>query len=338
MIAPKHIIIALASSLLISFSSLTAQVSVATDPVGFISTTIYGNNGSGQRLTLISPTFHAENEVVGLVDGISASSVLVSTSLVSGAYDNGLYYIEVVSNDGTGYWTDIISNSANEVFVNDDLSSFVEIGDTFYIRKHLTIGDLFGPQNKVGLKAGSDISVADNIRVISFSEGISESYIYWYANVPNFEGWYDASFNPSENAIIAPHEGIIVARKASADLQITFYGSVRTNNINFPIESGLNVLSVPSALKRTLSTSGLSDGISAGSNSSEADNIRIIDSNGNSRIYWYSNVPDFEGWYDTSFNSSGDVELMPGTSFIFFRKANNGDAFNLSMFSEIPQN
>ena len=328
---PRSISMFLAASTFAA-SSVFAQ-SVTSDAVGYISSTVYGNGGSGQRLTLVSPSFHNADLAVGTVSSSTSTTINVSSTLADSAYAGGQYYIEIVNSSGVGYWTDITSNDANSVTVNDDLTSFIADGDTFYIREHLTIGGLFGSSNSAGLQAGGDINAADNVQIISFSGGTSQNSTYWYSNVSGFEGWFDASFNASADAIVAPHEGVIISRKTTGDISVVFSGVVRNNDVNFPVEVGVNVIAVPSAATKTLATSGLSSYVGAGGDINSADNISIIGADGSNSTYWYSNVSGFEGWFDASFNDSSNVALTPGTSFILTRKSGNGSAFNAVMSS-----
>jgi hypothetical protein len=316
-------------------SALSAQA-VETTPVGYLTSTVYGNGGSGTRLTLVSPSFHTGDLVAGAVVTEGASSLVVSAAMVSGTYDDGLYYVEVVDSAGVGFWTDVVSNTVDTLTVNDDLTSFIANGDSFVVRKHLTIAGLFGAANEAGLQAGGSVGAADNVQVISYSGGVSQNSTYWYSNVEGFEGWFDPGFTPSGDAIVAPHEGVIVERKVAGDVDVVFAGTVRTNDVNFPIEEGLNVVAVPSAATKTLDTSGLASAIAAGGSIGAADNIQIIGSDGNNYTYWYSNVEGFEGWFDPGFTPSGDVELTPGISFILTRKAGNGGAVNVAMSSTLP--
>ena len=327
--------ISLLSGVVLLASSGFAQT-VATDPVGYVTATVYGNGGSGQRLTLVSPSFHSGSVASGVVSASTSSSVTISGTLESGAYDGGGYYIEVTDSNGVGYWTDIVSNSTDTLVVNDDLSSFIANGDQFHVREHLTIAGLFGAANEAGLQAGGSVGAADNVQIISYSGGVSQNLTFWYSNVSGFEGWFDPSFNPSGDAIVAPHEGVIVVRKVAGDVDLVFSGTVRTTDINYPVEEGLNVMAVPSAATKTLDTSGLASAIAAGGSVGAADNIQIIGSDGNNYTYWYSNVAGFEGWFDPSFNPSGNVELTPGISFILTRKAGNGGAVNVAMSSTLP--
>jgi hypothetical protein len=327
--------IALLSGAALLTSSAFAQT-VATTPVGYVTSTVYGNGGSGQRLTLVSPSFHTGSAASGVVSASTSSSVTASGALVPGAYDGGSFYIEVVDSSGVGYWTDVVSNTADTFMVNDDLTSFIANGDQFHVREHLTIAGLFGAANEAGLQAGGSVGAADNVQIISYSGGVSQNLTYWYSNVSGFEGWFDPSFTPSGDAIVAPHEGVIVVRKVAGDVNLVFNGTVRTTDINYPVEEGLNVMAVPSAATKTLDTSGLASAIAAGGSIGAADNIQIIGADGNNYTYWYSNVSGFEGWFDPSFTPSGNVELTPGISFILTRKAGNGGAVNVVMSSTLP--
>lgn len=323
----------LTGAALFSLSTLTA---VETDPVGYITSTVYGNGGSGERLTLISPSFHRGSELTATVVSSTSSTIELSSDVVAGAFDGGLYYVEVVNSSGAGFWTDIVSNTVDTLTVNDDLSGFISDGDTLHVRKHHTIGSLFGDANEAGLNSGSNINDADNLQVISFSGGSSSNATYYYSDLSGLEGWRDAALNLSNNEIVAPHEGILVYRKVAGDVGVVFTGTVRNNDINFPIEEGLNVLSVPSAAEKTLGNSGLATYLAAGANINDADNIQVIGANGSTSTYYYSNLSGLEGWRTAALADATSTPLEPGTSFIVLRKAGNGGAVNVIMSSTLP--
>ena len=322
--------IALLSGVALLTSSAFA---VETTPVGYITSTVYGNSGSGNRLTLISPSFHNGSAVAGTVTTEGASSLIVSAAMSAGAYDGGLYYVEVIDSNGVGYWTDIVSNTTDTLTVNDDLTSFIADGDSFNVRQHLTLGGLFG-DNDAGLTAGFGVGDSDTIQIVSFNGGVSTTLTYYYSTFPGFEGWRDATLADSSGVVIAPHEGLIITRRSSGDLSVVFTGEVRSNDVNFPLETGLNIFSVPSAATKTLATSGLASVLAPGFGLGDSDNVQIIASNGDTLSYYYSTFPGFEGWRDASLTDSSDVALEPGTSFIVTRA---GAAVNVAMSSTLPQ-
>ena len=183
------------------------------------------------------------------------------------------------------------------------------------------------------MQSGTSIAAADEVAVYDGSS----STIYWYYNGSDNAapaGWYDSNYNPSATALIAPHQGVVIKRKVSGNVNITMVGSVKTGNTLFPVQPGLNVLGTVSASGLTLATSGLytgsaTTGMKGSTQPATADELTIYTSTSQLN-YWYYDGSDNAapaGWYDVNYNTAGTQPIAPGSAIVLNRKA-PGVAFN----------
>jgi len=159
MIKTPHKFIALLSGAALLASSGSAQT-VATDPVGYTSTTLPVGAGN-----IFAPAFVHADDVVSAATGVTAgatSTITVSATLSAGAFDESVdvafvskgypkYYLEVLNDtnggdsiDTEGLILDIVSNTASDVVVGADTSALGLQGDeNIAIRMHMTLSDIF---------------------------------------------------------------------------------------------------------------------------------------------------------------------------------------------------
>lgn len=315
--------------------TLHAQTTATTDPVGFITETVSGGTPASPKLTLISPTLMQPVAWQGLILTISGTTINVTgTPWTANQFNgaSGKFFVEVVDpNNGTsaGAWTDITGTTTSSITTMDNLSAFASAGTSIRIRKHVTIGSFLGVANSAGLKGGTSAASADEVLVYDGANTV----IYWYYDASDAQGpagWYDLSYNPSENVVIAPHQGVVIKRKTAGNVVFTSMGSVKTGNTYFRVNTGLNVLGTVSAKGLTLANSGLYNanvnlGLKGSNSPSVADQVTIYTLTGQT-IYWYYDASDAQGpagWYDLSYNPADTVAIAPGTSLVINRRTGN---------------
>ncbi len=326
------------AALIAAISCLTATAfsqSAATDPVGFITVSVSAGSAASPKLSLVSPTLMKPVDWQGAIATITGTAITVAgTPWTAGQFGtNGQYFVEVASGTNAGAWTDIQSSSTNGLTTLDNLSSFAAPGTSIRIRKHTTIGDFLGVNNSAGLKGAASVANADEVVVYDGATSV----IYWYYDASDAQGpagWYNTSFQPASNIVIAPHEGVVIKRKGTSVVNFIAMGSAKTGNTFFPVKAGLNVVGTVSAKGLTLATSGLytgnsTTGLKGAAAVSSADEVTIF-SGGGSTVYWYYDASDAQGpagWYNTSFGSADAVAIAPGSSIVVNRKS-PGAAFN----------
>jgi hypothetical protein len=66
---------------------------------------------------------------------------------------NGEFFMEIISGPYAGLMTDILAANVTgkTLTTYDDLSSLLTGGELYRIRRHRTLGDVFGENNKSGL-------------------------------------------------------------------------------------------------------------------------------------------------------------------------------------------
>jgi hypothetical protein len=153
------------------FYRLTDSTAV-TDPVGFTTLPIAGVSGTEARafsclgISLMNPVSYQ-----GEITSAGNHSVTdVNAEWTAGEFNgaNGEFFMEIVSGPYAGLMTDILATNVTgkTLATYDDLSSLLTGGELYRIRRHRTLGDVFGENNTSGLAGGSSVSEADEIMVL----------------------------------------------------------------------------------------------------------------------------------------------------------------------------
>lgn len=167
----------------------------------------------------------------GAASGIAGQDVTVS-GLTAGAYDNGLYYAEVLNDtnagdgvDTEGLVLDVASNTATVLTLVGDTTG-INGDETIAVRKHNTINELFA-----GATGLSDFS--DNVTI--YLDGALDAYTYGGGL------WYDSGFAQVDNIILPPGVGFVLSNLGPVTM--TVYGSVKETPTIVPVYGG-NVVNV----------------------------------------------------------------------------------------------
>ena len=296
-----------------------------------VATTIQGNGGSGSRetffsLPLVQPVAYAGTVTAKESDTITDANAHWTNDQFNGA--NGSFYVEFDS----GLVADITDTdgTAQTLRFPGDLQSVMTVGDSFRIRKHTTISDVFGPNNEAGLVASDNPAEAEN--VILYMAETQTRQTFFYYNVPGYQGWNRSDYTPAGNVVIHPEQGIMVARKTPGDLVIYSRGARPAGPALAPIVPGFNLVgTLKSAASLSFAelniyTGNPTTGVYAADNPAQADNLILVGP-ADAGIYWYCNVLNYEGWYDTEYHPANTVMIPPGSAFFVKRKAPHG-AFN----------
>jgi hypothetical protein len=201
-------------------------------------------------------------------------------------------------------------------------------GAAYRIRRHVTLADVFGPNNEVGLLGGQNSAEGDN--VLLHSPETQVTHAFFYSTVPGFNGWYRDDYTPAAQLVIHPGQGIMIRRRSSPSLDLYLKGSAKEGMTLSPIYPGLNLVGTVKGSKTlrlsdlNLYTSNAATGVAGGSNPSLADNLVVINPDSTTATYFYSDYPGFQGWFDGSFRPSGTVMMDAGSAFFINRKAPRG--------------
>lgn len=335
-----HCVVAVA--LLSAFGMINAQ-SVSTIPVGYQTITINGSpDGSTPAFTSVSVGFLKESLYNGSLTSTPTSSVITDTAatLTPDTYDtqdaagNSAYYVEITSGSNEGLILDITDNTATTITTGSDLTGVLASGDTFAIKAHTTLSDIFGSANSAGLESGGDAASSDLIYVMS-TDGTAQYTTYYYQTDElgflGGTGWRvngDSSTDMS-SVRIAPDDGVFVRRTESGDLSVTVSGHVKDAAHNRVLPAGYSLVAYPFPLNVALSDSGIyteTNGYVTAGDSATSDLVYLIGSTGSFTTY-YRQKDDLgflggHGWrlVGDAFTSRDAVEIPAGSAVIILHR------------------
>ena len=292
-------------------------------------TAIAGSSGGRAAVSYFSLSIVSPVAYVGSVSAVNANTATDPApqwppELV--AAPSGTYYAEFDS----GTMADLSSMdlaSGAMLFVSD-IASLVSPGESYRIRKHLTLADVFGANNEAGLQPGMNAAEADN--VILHDPQSQQTLTFFYSSVPGFTGWYRDDYTPANDVIIYPEQGIMVRRKSAESLVLYTHGPLKTGASRVPVFPGYNLLgTLQSTRSLTLAELNLytgdpATGLAAASNPAEADTLIVVNPDSTTRTFFYSDFPGFEGWFDAAYVPAGDVPIAPGSAFFIHRQNSRG--------------
>jgi len=314
---------------------LAPATDVLTETYVASATSILGSNPTNSPLTLFSQRTVRPVQHAGTVTS-SQGATLTDTNA---AWTNGQFgtngtpaYVEF----DNGWRVDIADTAAgsNTLLLASTLSGIASVGDAYRLRAHTTVASLFGTNNETGLVGGPNPAKADNILLlIPQTQKTLTIFYYSNTNVTPFQGWVRGdTFAPVPNQVIYPEQGVIVRRMATNNASLYLTGSVKTGVTVAPVQPGYNFLGTLKTIS-SLSLSNLNlytgdstTGVVGGRNSSVADNLIVVQSDGSVMTYFYYLYPGvFQGWVNAKdFTPSGDVQIAAGSMFLINRQTPGG--------------
>jgi hypothetical protein len=346
---PQKTLSLLAVASLLFSSSLSA---VETDPVGYVTLTVNGSpDGSTAAYTSLSMSLENPVSASGSLTDDPSSAVVTNTGAAytpnefagTDAAGNATHYLQFVSD---GLIVDIIANDATTITTGTDLTGFVASGDSYVIKEHITIADIFGADNDAGLTAGSNFASSDLLYIMS-SDGAGSFATYYVQDDPTpigilgGDGWRlvgDSSTDQS-NVVVGPDDGLILARSTSGDIDIVVSGSVNVIDHQRGLPSGFSMVSYPYPVDVTLDDSGIytaSNGYISGSNFANSDLVYVLGSDGSYTTYYRQDDPTpigvlgGDGWRQVGGSSSEDKgsTIIPSGSAIIIKHTGSGLAWS----------
>ena len=254
------------------------------------------------------------------------SSTLTDSNAAYGALTANQFYVLITNGTDAGVRATISSNTTTQLNLASDLNSFDIIGSTYEIRKHATIGKLFGTNNSANLGEGANSSAADNVQVTLSGSGVETFY---YSNGAPM-GWKDSGDVDATNTVVDPIAGVTVARKVTGDRNLYLSGAVRLASVRADIATGNSTVTNPNSEGISLDdlnlfTGNASTGFVGGTNPlGNTDNLLVFNTDGSvSRYFWWTGTTP-NGWADTTFTAAGTVVIPPGAAIVIQRKTANG--------------
>lgn len=298
-----------------------------TDPVGFTKFSIpTGRKAVGVNLlnpVLVSGVVSSNTDTTITLSGVAS----VGSLLASGS----LYYVEVVGGGSSTYVGDRVDVNTDATIAAQSgtvVLSTVGEGNTFgslsadllkgyrvVLRKHVTIGQVFGTKGNTPMRGGAIAASADQI--LFYRGGAFETYFLLRNSSGSTEQWVmvNGGSTNRDNTPIYPGTGVIVNRTGATPVEITFTGDVRTNAVSRPLMAGYNLVANGFPVDETPATRLMTyaNGFSGGAIAGAADRVLTLQSSGLFETYFLLR------------NSSGSVErwMMVG----------GGDSTNAALFT-----
>jgi len=307
-----------------------AQTTVTTDPVGFLTLTVYGPASTGGTAnTYLGLAFTQPVNYQATLSSASGTTLTDSSATWTATANgfngiSGAFYIELISGAGAGRMSQITGNTANTITTANDLSSFVTAGTGYKIRPNWTLASVFGATDQAGL-AGGTLITADQILVYSTSGQQYATYYYKTSGIGG-TGWRSSASTSTDasNTPFLPTDGIIVVRHTAGNVSFSLAGAVKLGQTALPVVPGTNLLSnvYPSGTF-TLATSGLVASGLTGGTLVTADQVLIYDNTANQYNTYYYKTSGIGGTgWRSSASTSTDASNTPipfGASVIIQR-------------------
>lgn len=323
-----------------SASSLIAQTTATTDPVGFITLAVTGTGGTvASQLSFRGLGLTRAVEYQGTAESFTTTTLTDNEATWADNQFNGAagaYFVEITSVNGsttaaavgTTYDITATSDGSNSITTGQSLAGGLTAPIGFKIRKHWTIASVFGAANEAGLQGGPDSSSADQILVFN---GTGYDTFYYQQSFLG-TGWRNAA-NPGADASgtrFYPEDGLIIKRQQSSTVNVVLMGAVKTGQTSIPISVGTNIVGNVYGAPMTLGSSGLytgstSTGVASGADASSADQILVYNGTGYSTYYYQQSFLG-TGWRDAA-NPGTDAsgtQIPVGASFVVKRIGGSG--------------
>jgi uncharacterized protein (TIGR02597 family) len=264
---------AAAASLVLAPAYLNAQTTVATDPVGFVTTTITNSaNGTTPITTPYSPVLFQPAAATGLTTGL-ISSVTSNTITVDSAgwgtsstnnLPSSLAYVLIKSGPGEGLLLRVTANTANTMTVDtlgNNLAAIpVVASNSFQLLQGETIGTMFGTNTaEFGVIGGTsqlfNSNRTDRI-VMTDASGVNRTY---YFNTTTNRWLYVGGGNTDRAGTpISPYSAVFYSRIGTSSIQQVTTGSVPVNNIKLLVRpNGTTYLGTVFPVGATLGSLGI---------------------------------------------------------------------------------
>jgi uncharacterized protein (TIGR02597 family) len=328
-----------AGVLLTSVTSLFAQTTATTDPVGFITLNAAGNGGGASpALSFRGLGMTRAIEYQGSAESVGANTLVDNDATwtdnqFNGA--NGAYFVEITSGPGAGTSYDIQTTAAGTKTITlvQNLGAGIAAPVSFKVRKHWTIATVFGPNNEGGLTGGT-AETADQILV---QNGANYDPYFYQTSGGDGTGWRKAGA-PGVDAggtVFVPEEGFVLKRNQSAGANIVLMGAVKMGQTSVPIVVGNNLIGNVYAANLTLQSSGLytgnpATGLVSGDEPSTSDQVLLWNGAGYTTYYYQTAPPAAggSGWRNATdvFGDASATSIPVGIGLII--KRSNGAAFD----------
>ena len=322
------LIAAIAASSLSLGEFAAAQNTVATDPVGFTSSTVAAGRTGALSLPLDNmPAF------VGPVSNRTSNTIQTAnagwTAGDFGPFTSKPHVIRVLSGAAQGRQFRISSNTTDTLTLttgSTDLTTALANGDRYEILPVDTLSSLFG-QNAAGLVTGTDPNTADNVLIRG-----SAGWLTYYNDGTNWlrQG---AGSTPQNNVPILPETGALLVNRGTSAFSFTLTGAVPTTKLKTDLPANrLTILGNRFPVGTTLVALGLhtSAGWNSNADPALADKVLFRGANG-----WLTFYHDGANWLRQGAGSTPqNPAIAVGTAVLVDRRAGT----DVTLEQQLPYN
>jgi hypothetical protein len=314
----------LAAAALISCASAQTATTV---PVGYITTTLYGNADSNVEgaatyvsASLVQPTEYAATAT----ESPSGESIITFSGGVPTIFD-GKYVLEISNGNEAGWWSTIVSSTATTITIEDVFPADLAPNVLVNVRKFNTVKSLFGA-NTPGLNPyDEDVTKADEIVILEPGGGVVV-IVYLPETVSGEpDKWLDFVNGVSaDDYIIYPGTAVKVNIFGEGGLSLVSTGAVKTTPTQTDIRAEENWLGVPIAAGGTLGNMNFFPQLIAYDEIALNDTLVTLGSepNGQGAVTYVALDETLEGGFMFDFVNAVDatpVSLQAGTGFVLTR-------------------
>jgi uncharacterized protein (TIGR02597 family) len=213
---------------------MTVQLSVETDPVGYLTFTAADAVDTKFGLPMEEAKVLATS-VVSVTSG--TVTVSVDASVVSNAH-----YLQFSSGALAGQWFEVSSSTADSVTVAEDLQSLgAAASDTFKIVPFWTLSSLFGTNFAVSTDIFTPVAQVLGNDVLSVGVNKAPVSNYAYHDGSSFiigAGWFDVSdLSSKDDQKLAPNTFITIRNISGSEISLVVPGAVPTVALSTGIAS-----------------------------------------------------------------------------------------------------
>jgi uncharacterized protein (TIGR02597 family) len=235
---------AVAASFALAYAN--AQTTVATDPVGFVTTTIAASaNGTTPSITPYSPVLFqpsaASGLTTGLISGVTSNTLTVASAGWSTNSTNNLaanlVYALIKSGSAEGLLLRVTGNTADTMTLDtlgNNLTAIpVAVSNSFQLIQGETIGTMFGTNtNEFGVVGGTSTMFNSNrTDRIAMTDANGTPRTYFFNTATNRWVYVGGGNTDRANTPISPYSSVFYSRISTNSIQQVTTGSVPVNNL-----------------------------------------------------------------------------------------------------------
>lgn len=298
----------------------TSEVRVAT------AATLAGSRGVAPQvscvsLSMVAPVLRAGRISARGVQTLSdANPAWRQEQLVS---PSARHYVELAS----GLTADVTAadDATRTLTLAGRLPDSITPGHTYRIRRHLTLADVFGPNNEAGLLGGLNSAASDN--VLLHVPQTQETLTYFYCTLQGLAGWRRSDYKPAADVVIYPEQGFMVRKRTSTATTLYLCGTAKDTGTQVPVFPGYNLVGTLKGQKSlrlsdlNLFTGDPASGLAAANNPSTGDNLIVVNPDASTTTYFVSDLVWLSGWLDATYRPAGNTLIAPGSAFFILRKS-----------------